>query len=57
MIFFKQIAEQLNGNSPINNEEGYKSLYPFDTSIDYYKNPTVSFTDPRDKKEYILVIP
>jgi len=50
----KQIAEQLNGNSPINNEEGYKSLYPFDTSIDYYINPTIAFTDPRNKKDYIL---
>ena len=50
----KQIAEQLKGHIPVNNEEGYDSLYPFDSSIDYYLNPTTAFTDPRNGKEYML---
>ena len=50
----KQIAEQLKGHVPINKKEGYSSLYPFDSSIDYYINPTIAFTDPRDDKEHML---
>ena len=50
----KQIAEQLKGHVPISKEEGYSSLYPFDSSIDYYINPTIAFTDPRDDKEHML---
>ena len=50
----KQIAEQLKGHVPISKEEGYSSLYPFDSSIDYYTNPSIAFTDPRDNKEHIL---
>ena len=50
----KQIAEQLKGHIPVSDEKGYASLYPFDSSIDYYLNPTKAFTDPRNGKEYIL---
>jgi len=50
----KQIAEQLKGRLSIDEEKGYSKLYPFDTSIDGHLNPVKIFTDPRDKKEYIL---
>ena len=50
----KQIAEQLKGRLSIDEEKGYSNLYPFNTSIDGHMNPVKIFTDPRDKKEYIL---
>ena len=50
----KQIAEQLKGRLSIDEEKGYSKLYPFDTSITGHLNPVKIFTDPRDKKEYIL---
>jgi len=50
----KQIAEQLKDRLGIDKEKGYYKIYPFNTSIDGYLNPTKVFTDPRDKKEYIL---
>ena len=50
----KQITEQLKGHIPINKEEKYDSLYPFDFLIDYYLNPTIAFTDPRNGKEHRL---
>ena len=50
----KQIADQFKGHIPVSDEKGYDSLYPFDTSIDYYLNPTKAFTDPRNGKEHIL---
>ena len=50
----KQIAEQLKGHIPVSDEKGYASLYPFDSSIDYYLNPSIAFTDPRDNKEHML---
>lgn len=50
----KQIAEQLKGRLSIDEEKGYSNLYPLNTSIDGHMNPIKIFTDPRDKKEYIL---
>ena len=50
----KQIAEQLKGRLSIGEEKGYSNLYPFNTSIDGHMNLVKIFTDPRDKKEYIL---
>jgi hypothetical protein len=50
----EQIAEQLKGHIPVNKEDGYDSLYPFDSSIDYYINPTIAFTDPRNGEEHTL---
>lgn len=50
----RQIAEQLRGHIPVSDDKGYASLYPFDSSIDYYINPTIAFTDPRNGKEYML---
>ena len=50
----KQIAEQLKGRLSIDESRGYSNLYPFSVSVDRHENPVKIFTDPRDKKEYIL---
>lgn len=50
----KQIAEQLKGRLSIDEGKGYSNLYPFSVSVDRHENPVKIFTDPRDKKEYIL---
>ena len=50
----KQIAEQLKGRLSIHEGKGHSNLYPFSVSVDRHENPVKIFTDPRDKKEYIL---
>ena len=41
-------------NGYLDRDPGYVSLYPFDSSKDYYSSPLKAFTDPCDGKEYIL---
>ena len=50
----KQIANQLKGSLPVNDEKGYTLLFPFESSRDYYLNQSKIFKDPRDDKEYFL---
>lgn len=50
----KQITKQLKGYLFGSDEKGYVSLYPFDSSKDYYSSHLKAFTDPRNGEEYIL---